>query len=1788
MRCIFNYTHFFDKGKPHLFKVFQKLLQSFLVYSIIKGVDRFFLSPAVFQHSSPVASHTSAFFSKLNILPAALLKTRFLLYAYTLSSLLITIILTLPVSAQPNNYPLVRTPKSVAVNRTLPKDILSDDEQITATFSKDPTDEEIFRAHFFAEPLVPGDGKVSSQENTNLVYALASFSQRKSTDDFTAIANFLKNYPESRWQGALLANLGIIYRRTGYYNKAMDAWEKAWALMKNQTDRRVKILADGVVSQLLLLNAWVGRVERIETLLKEIDQRLIEGSAVERISSIRSAVWTMKNNVDIAFKCGPYALNNIFLVKDSTKKFNEKLQNVRSPKEGFSLAGLERIAHDIKLDYQMAFRKPGAEIILNSVVHWKLGHYSALLKKESGHYKCEDATMGTVYGQQFWLTPTALDSSASGYFLVPAGPLPQGWRKVMYDEGAHIFGKGVEPPDQGKHTSDCDEQTGCKSCAGMAQSNVHLASISLHIADMPIFYTPSRGPSMRWDVSYHQRESFQPDNFNYSNFGVKWTFEWLSYVQDDPSNSSANVDVYLMGGGVRTFTGFSTDTISFPELQTNDRLVKICPTCYELRHSDGSKEVYSRPDGNTATGRKIFLTAIVDVAGNKITVSYDGSLRIKALTDGIGQVTTIKYGNATDIYKITRVTDPFGRSAFFDYDNTGKLSKITDMIGLASSFQYDADDFINQMTTPYGITRFVKGEGPGSFRSLETTYPLGEKERAEFAEAPPGIPFSESITPTGLGLFNLYLNYRTTFFWDKKAMQDGPGDYKKARIYHWLHGGSSAPFTIGAPILESIKSPLENRVWYNYQGQSHPAGANQGMSASPSIIGRVLDDGTTQLTKFGYNELGADTVSIDPLGRKLSYLYDTNQIDLLEVRQTTKGANELLAKFTYNNKHLPLTTKDASGQTTKFTYNTSGQLLTVTNPKKETTTLTYDANGYLQNITGPVAGSKLSFTYDGFGRVRTITDPEGYTITTDYDNLDRPTVITYPDNSFEQIVYDRLDAVHTKDRLGKWSHTIYDSLQRPNVIQDALGRITQFIWCSCGSLAEIVDPLKQITTFTRDLQGRVTSKIYDDGKTITYKYDSTTSRLKEVTDAKGQTTKYSYYIDDNLKQINYANATIATPSVSFTYDSSDSRIKTMKDGTGTTKYVYNPVKPKLGSGSLATIDGPLSNDVIAYAYDSLGRVNSRSIDGVASSVLYDQLGRVSSATNILGSFMYKYINQTSRLASISLPNGQSTIFDYLDNIGDQRLKQIWNKTSGGGTLSKFNYEYDKEGQITKWTQQAGIATPKYYDLGYDLADQLISATLKNNSTNAIVKRFAYQYDKAGNRTSEQVDNSVTSAAYNTLNQMTKQQDGGPMRFKGTLSEFSSVLVKNQTTADSSAAPVDSSTNSFEAFVKVIPGTNNISVKATDYSGNNNTQTNNYNIAVTNGVNNTLVFDNNGNITSATNPAVTYGWDAIDRLVKITQGTNVTEFVYDGLSRRVAEKLNGTIIKRWIWCGTELCEERDAGGGTVTKRFFPQGEQIGTSKYYFSRDHLGSVREMTDGSGLVKARYDYDPYGRRILVAGSDIGDFGFTGHYFHKTGNLYLAMYRAYDANLGRWLSRDLLEENGGINLYRYSGNDPINYLDLLGLDHIINYAGQPVLVKDNPQPGTNPFPDGGKAERLMNAIAGAYLDAYLDLASMVLPEAALSELGIGAKLARWWKSFFKTECPEKAAAIKKWLGDEAKLIRNKDGDLVLVSKDGSRRVQFHMENPSPHNNPHAHVDQKINEKWQKSGQIYPKDVPHN
>lgn len=1469
----------------------------------------------------------------------------------------------------------------VKVNRTVPQ---VQPPKTGLEFTAQPTAQEISRARVFEEPLVPIGGEPTAEENAALASALLDYARRRGSDDFSSLTGFFEKHPASAWSVALLTSLGLEYYNTAHYSLALEAWRKAWILGQGAVDLRGKLVADRAVCELAALYSRLGRTVELAALLESVEQRGFVGGAAERINIVREALWRMRTRPDVSFRCGPLALQSVKRALDPQAPVDAAIRDSVSTPSGFSLAEVAELSKKVGLNYQMAFREARSLIVVPSVVHWRAGHYAAIVRQVGDRYLLHDPT----FGNNAWASKQALDSEASGYFLIPTGDLPRGWRAVDGKEGSSIHGKGeTGTHDPDRYTPD-DVATTCGPSTGMAVSSVHLMLANLQIRDTPVGYTPPVGPAVHFTVRYNQRDYLQPPSLGTSPFGPRWTHDWNEAIKEDPNSPLGDVKVLAGGGGAHSYLGAGGGG-GAASATSPGRIKRMGTNTYELIYPDGSKKVYGLRLGISPI---ILLTQVVDPAGNAVTVVWDsveGVPRLRALVDAIGQVTTVGYESNLKPFQIVAVADPFGRVARFNYiEQTLRffngsttnfirlqmLTSITDVLGLSSHFAYrrvDTDnlgqpifsDQIVKMITPYGETTFTTTETniAGGIRVVETTFPDGSRDRVEFNQSITNMALSEpeALVPAGMPVSNANLRYRNTYYWSRTACASSYGDYSKAKIYHWLHLGN---FGTTAGILESTKEALENRVWYHYgQFSANIAGTQN----RPTHIGRVLDDGQTQLHRFGYNGLRNLTNSVDPLGRTLSYLYASNEVDLLEVRQTRAGNNELLFSAAYNGQHRPLATVGTDGQTNNYTYNARGQLLSGTNPRGETTSSTYDADGYLIAVDGPLPGTNdvVRITYDAFGRARTLTGIDGYSLTFDYDEMDRVTRITHPDATFEQFTFDRLDLVAFQDRAGRTAFYEHDDMRQVRKRTDPLGRVMLYDWCRCGQIKSLTDPMGRTTSWQTDVQGRNIAKQYADGSQVTYQYENGSSRLKQVIDEKQQVTQFSWNRDDTLKSLAYFNSTAPTPGVSFSYDPDYARVRSMTDGTGTTLYSYNPIPgtPALGAGALASLDGPLPNDTITYNYDELGRPVQRAVNGVGVAMSYDAAGRVVGVTNALGAFVFGYDGSTARLVSQSFPNGQTAVLSYGNTNQDLMLQRITHSI-GATPLSEFLYGHNvSAGRIATWSQQAGAQPPSLHTFSYDTVNQLLSATVTNAGN--LVSAFAYAYDPAANRLTEQVGASNFVATYNALNE-----------------------ISTTTT----------------------PGT---------------TRTNE--------------------------------WDGLDRLVAVNVGNQRMEFTYDGLSRRLGIRylVNGVEVshRRFVWCDGEICEERDAAGA-VTKRFFPQGMKVESGpkagNYFYTRDHLGSIRELTDGGGNVRARYAYDPYGRRTKLTGDMETDFGFAGMFWSAEANLSLTLMRAYDPDLGRWLSRDPLpgaEMAQGPNLYAYVANDPVNYVDPFGL------AGFPNTCTANP-----------------------------------------------------------------------------------------------------------------------------------------
>lgn len=1039
----------------------------------------------------------------------------------------------------------------------------------------------------FAEALIPF-GATPLTPDRELEQAIAAYKAAGHSVRVEALQQYLAQHPQSPWKPALLANIGLMYQKQAYLSRALDYLAQARHAMPKPDTPAQQALADAVLGEELRLHAQLGHVGEVKGLLTEVGERPLLGSAQENKYQAGLALWNIEQSPTTALRCGLVALRSVLGQMNASPVQLQKIERLPAKSYGTSLADLQKVAQQSGHALRMVQRQAGQPIPVPSVMHLKVGHFAAITEQKGDQLHVQDA----VLGQDMWISTAALDSESTGYFLTPTSTAHTAqWGDVSTAVASKVRGAGntSQPMTDPQPEDDpCGNQG-----AGMPVCSINNAQTSLMLVDTPLSYKPSKGSEIAFRLKYFQRSVSQPANMPFSNVGRMWTHNWMGYIQDNPTQAGNNVRLLSRSGGSWQYSGYNATNGTFSlEAQSRAQLVRVSanPVVYERRLKNGAKEVYAQSDGATLSPRRIFLTQEVDSYGNAVTLTYDSQNRLASITDAQGQQTTFSYNDGSNPLLMTQVTDPIGRHADMAYDTVGRLQSITDAIGMTTGFTYDAGTFVNSMTTPYGTTTYAYGQS-GVYRWLTTTDPLGNSDRQEFLHAAPGTSFSESILPAGapIGIQNNYMNYRNSYYWDKAVMRQmgGAKDYTKARISHWLHRTNDS--TTPVPILESTKNPLENRVWYFYNGQTDSRFASA--TAQPRYIGRVLDNGTTQIKRFSYTETGNVASQTDPLGRVTFYDYAPNGIDVIRVRQVAGTQQEVVAQYTYNDQHRPLTHTDAAGQTTSYAYNEAGQMTSKTDARGQTTQYVYDGQGYLTSIINPNGKSQAGYTYDAVGRLTSETDSEGYTLRYDYDALNRLVKTTYPDGTTQVQVWDKLDLQSVTNRLGQTTTYTYDAARNKTSETDALGHTIRYDYDEAGRLTGLTDANGHTTTWVHDIQGRVIRKTYPDGGVYAYAYDKA-GRLISRTDPLGQTRVVSYNLDDKPKALDYLNAQNPTPSVVLAYDALYPRVTTMQDGTGTTAYRYGAagtldaqrlVEEMGPDGALATIK---------RSYDELGRLSA--------------------------------------------------------------------------------------------------------------------------------------------------------------------------------------------------------------------------------------------------------------------------------------------------------------------------------------------------------------------------------------------------------------------------------------------------------------------------------------------------------------------------------------------------------------------------------------------------------------------
>ncbi|MFN4874211.1 MAG: RHS repeat-associated core domain-containing protein [Akkermansiaceae bacterium] len=197
------------------------------------------------------------------------------------------------------------------------------------------------------------------------------------------------------------------------------------------------------------------------------------------------------------------------------------------------------------------------------------------------------------------------------------------------------------------------------------------------------------------------------------------------------------------------------------------------------------------------------------------------------------------------------------------------------------------------------------------------------------------------------------------------------------------------------------------------------------------------------------------------------------------------------------------------------------------------------------------------------------------------------------------------------------------------------------------------------------------------------------------------------------------------------------------------------------------------------------------------------------------------------------------------------------------------------------------------------------------------------------------------------------------------------------------------------------------------------------------INNQLVAATDNN----TGDSAAYQYDALGRRTKRTEtlGGVATETWFFSNGWNVELERNAiNLTKRMTW-GLDLSQSLQGAGGVGGLVMVEDLTSVIPAAYFPTYDGNGNITAWVNASGTVVARQRYDAFGNIIAQTGTAPSNYGFSTKPMDQVTGLLYYGYRFYDPETGRWPSRDPIEEEGGINLYGFVGNDGVNKIDMLG-----------------------------------------------------------------------------------------------------------------------------------------------------------
>jgi RHS repeat-associated protein len=1080
------------------------------------------------------------------------------------------------------------------------------------------------------------------------------------------------------------------------------------------------------------------------------------------------------------------------------------------------------------------------------------------------------------------------------------------------------------------------------------------------------------------------------------------------------------------------------------DAQTGD-LLKVTDT-------NGNTLTYTDFDVTSSTGQKIVferdaegrITSVTDPMGQKVKYTYDGNGDLISVSDREGNTTHYEY-SAQQAHYLDKIVDPLGRTGVKnEYDTSGRLKSTIGATGNTINWTYDPNNSLQKTTDALGHTTTSEYDNRGNV--VAVIDPLGSISRFTYDE---NNNLLSQTDPNGLITRYTY-DQQNNLISKTETYCGCPGVVPGITYYTYNQYGQNTSLTL----------PTGASLTMAYDRQGNLLNVQDGdrnivQSYTYDLAGNVLTETDTNgITIYSYDDYGNVVESTDPDGTITKLEYDANNrlVKMIE-------ADGSISTFTYDKESRRTKADYGNGLYVTYGYSsTDNDWSVIDGPTIGRIERKFTPDGKLSGWVTP-DGGQLKFEYDVSGRLTKEIDPAGRTTEYIYDAAGRVTQIK--DSLTGATLSKEYDAggrvTKEIDSLGNSTAYQYARDGKLTSTTDARGNTWSYTYS--GSTVTIIDPFGQKTTFVNDEYYLPTSTIYADGSTsgVEYLYNSNLQEAKDyitrIVDTAGRDRHFTYdsfgqlatatdiadavttytYGDNGLTQVTGPTGEIR----SYGYDADGNQTSITYGDGSTTQYSYSGTDNRLTQTTLA------SGNTIAYGYDDVGRIISQSATvGGTTSTTYTTDGAINTTYNSNGTIQYLY-DVNGALSGMDAPNGSSIRYER-DILG--RVTKITEKASATSTAYVTQYGYDAIGNLSTVTDPTGGITTFNYDAANRLTQRVLPNGITTTYTYNLVDQVMSIVHKAADGT------VVASITYE------RNKGGEPSKITyedGTHTELtydSSLRVTKEAYYDSSNTLTETITYSYDAAGKRTAKTDRQGNHVYNYASG-------FRLSTVQDANETeqYVYDADGRLTQINRDGsdIDLSHDDYDRLTQVSNGTTgqSTQYLYDAQGRRMGEN-SGTSQLRYLVApsmggGLDVQDLITDGSGNLLSNYIYVGaaplmrlDANGNAVYYLT-DGMGSVMGLANGAGQSIARYNYDGFGNIRNSSDSDNaasilgGDFRFQGQWLESESGLYYMRARDYDANTGRFISRDPVDliqtEPESFDPYQFVYDNPYIFTDPTG-----------------------------------------------------------------------------------------------------------------------------------------------------------